>query len=506
MTDTSASSPPDPTETVLDRMDDGFFALDPEWQVTFANERGRDILRAAMPAVDDNEPVVGRHLWDEIPAAVDTTFYQQYTEAMETQTAATFEEWFEPLETWFTVRAFPSPSGLSVYFQDVTERRELEQSRQESLYAFQRLYAISSDRERAFPAKLEAILDVGRDYLDLPNGFLTRITADAQHIETAVGTHPDLQEGGSCPLEEAYCKRTVELDQLLTVVNASEEGWVDDPAYDRFKLDTYIGGRILVDDDLYGTLCFAASDARDRPFSDTERTFVELLTRWVSYELGRRQMAEQLERRQDRLEQFASVVSHDLRNPLAVATGRAELLDEEVDSDHIPPLRTSLDRMDELIEDILQLAREGPTAANTAPVALDAVVTAAWQTAETADASLDLQTPEAVVVADESRLQRLFENLFRNAAEHGGEGVTVGVGLLSDGSGFFVENDGPEIPAEDADRIFEAGYTTERSGTGFGLGIVEQIASAHGWTTRLTDREGGGPRFEFDGVDVSKES
>jgi signal transduction histidine kinase len=162
--------------------------------------------------------------------------------------------------------------------------------------------------------------------------------------------------------------------------------------------------------------------------------------------------------------------------------------------------------MDELIEDILQLAREGPTAANTAPVALDAVVTAAWQTAETADASLDLQTPEAVVVADESRLQRLFENLFRNAAEHGGEGVTVGVGLLSDGSGFFVENDGPEIPAEDADRIFEAGYTTERSGTGFGLGIVEQIASAHGWTTRLTDREGGGPRFEFDGVDVSKES
>jgi signal transduction histidine kinase len=506
MTDTSASSPPVPTETVLDRMDDGFFALDAEWRVTYANERGRDILRAAMPAVGDDETVVGRHLWDDVPAAVDTTFYQQYTEAMETQTPATFEEWFEPLETWFSVRAFPSLSGLSVYFQDITEQRRLEQNRQESLYAFQRLYAISSDRERDFPAKLEAILDVGRDYLDLPNGFLTRITTDTQHIVTAVASHPDLQEGGSCPLEEAYCKRTVELDQLLTIVNASEEGWEDDPAYERFKLGTYIGGRVLVDDDLYGTLCFAAGEARGRPFSDTERTFVELLTRWVSYELERRQMAEQLEQRRDRLEQFASLVSHDLRNPLSVATGRAELLDADVDSEHLPPLRTALDRMDELIEDILQLAREGPTAANTAPVRLDAVVPAAWKTAETADADLDLTTPDATVVADESRLRRLLENLFRNAADHGGEGVTVGVGLLPDESGFYVENDGPAIPAEDADRIFEAGYTTEQTGTGFGLSIVEQIASAHGWTTRLTDREGGGPRFEFHDVVVSSEA
>jgi signal transduction histidine kinase len=396
----------------------------------------------------------------------------------------------------------------------VTDRKRIQQERQDSLQALQRLYAISADRERDLDAKVEAILDVGREYLDLPNGFLTRIENGMQVVETAVATHPGLQPGESCPLDEAYCKRTVELDQLLAVVNAADEGWSDDPAYDRFELGTYIGGRVTVDDELHGTLCFADVETRDRRFTDTQRTFVELLTRWVSYELERRQAEAQLQRERDRLDEFAGIVSHDLRTPLATANSRAQLLAEEVESDHVRPMIRSLDRMADLLDDLLALARAGKLVEETIRVSLQSVTETAWRTVD-ADGSLAVRCGDVQVRASESRLQQLFENLFRNSVEHGSTSpgpdggehpetgdatVTVTVGLLDDRRGFYVADDGPGIPAAERDRVFEAGYTTTEAGTGFGLNIVEQIATAHDWTVRVTESDSGGARFEFSGV------
>jgi len=101
------------------------------------------------------------------------------------------------------------------------------------------------------------------------------------------------------------------------------------------------------------------------------------------------------------------------------------------------------------------------------------------------------------VLADPGRLKRLLQNLFRNAAEHGGDRVVVGD--LSDG--FYVADNGPGIPENRRDEVFESGHTTSESGTGFGLAIVERIAEAHGWEVTLTAGADGGARFEFTGVE-----
>jgi len=289
----------------------------------------------------------------------------------------------------------------------------------------------------------------------------------------------------------------------LTVVDAIEEGWDDDPAHDRFGLGSYIGGRVEVDGELYGTLCFADTEPHEEPFSDTQRTFVELLTRWVSYELERERARSQIQRERDRLDEFASVVSHDLRNPLNTATGRAKLLAAECDSEHLPPIRRSLSRMESLVEDLLTLARDGVAVEELADVDLAALAEEAWTTTERADGTIDIDIAEFRFRADESRLRQLLENLFRNAAEHGGESVTVAVGALPDGAGFYVEDDGPGIPESDRERVFEAGYTTSSDGTGFGLSIVGEIATAHDWNVTVTDGSDGGARFEVTGVTPS---
>ena len=487
-------------QTVLDRMSDGVFAVDSDWHITYANEAAREILRSAMAddALDDADNIDGLHLWESIPEAVDTSFCEQYHEALSGQTSVSFEEYYAPLDVWFDVRVFPSDSGLSVYLQDITEQRRLKQQRQESLQALQQLYAVSSDRNRSFEEKIEEILRLGREYLDVDNGFLTRIDTDTQHIVLSDATHTELQSGESCPLDEAYCKRTIELDELLTVVSAADEGWEEDPAYSRFGLSTYIGGRVEVDDELYGTLCFADTTERGEPFSDTQRTFVELLTRWVSYELERQRARGQLQRERDRFEEFASVVSHDLRNPLQTASGRAELLAEEVDSEHLPPLDRALDRMDDLIEDLLTLARKGMQVEDVTNLDLVALAGDAWATASTDDATLEIVPDRLRIRADESRVRQLLENLFRNAVEHAGSDVTVTVDRLGDG--FYVADDGPGIPEDARGKLFDAGYTTSEEGTGFGLSIVQEIATAHGWDVSVADGTGGA-RFEITGVE-----
>ena len=233
----------------------------------------------------------------------------------------------------------------------------------------------------------------------------------------------------------------------------------------------------------------------------------------------------------ERLESFASVVSHDLQGPLTAAQGRLELAQQEVNNDHLDSIDSAHQRMQTLIDDILTLARDGREATSTEPLDLQTAATASWQTIDTANATLTTET-DSVVRADPRRLQRLLENLFRNGVAHGsqsvpsqmqeesmeqgaasspgqpdgavgnGDGVTVTVGDMDDASGFYVADDGPGIPEDDRDAVFEAGYSTTSDGTGFGLAIVAEIAAVHGWDVSVTDSESGGARFEFTGVDM----
>jgi PAS domain S-box-containing protein len=259
----------------------------------------------------------------------------------------------------------------------------------------------------------------------------------------------------------------------------------------------------------------------------------------------------ELERQNDRLEEFTSVVSHDLRNPLNVAQGRLDRARQAFDSAELDAANDALDRMDELVEDLLTLARQGTVATAPEPVPLVDAVETAWRHVETTGATLAVET-DAVVLADRSRLTEFLENLIRNAVEHGPTGdqpaagdavehgstgldpearqgaaehgstsptarqdgvvadrmaddpttgsaaLTVTVGDLADG--FYVADDGAGVPDDAADRVFEAGFSTEDEGTGFGLNIVSNIAEAHGWTVDVTESAGGGARFEVTGA------
>jgi len=243
----------------------------------------------------------------------------------------------------------------------------------------------------------------------------------------------------------------------------------------------------------------------------------------------RQRQRQQLETQNERLQEFTSVVSHDLRNPLNVASGNLQLAQQEHENSHLDSVEQALDRMETLIEDLLALARQGVESTDPESIRLAEAVTTAWETVKTGEATLQSETMRTVV-ADRSRLHQLFENLFRNAVEHGstspdsqthqdagehgstspdsqthqdaGDGtsadVALTVGDLDDG--FYIADDGPGIPPEERERVFEGGYSTSENGTGFGLRIVQQIAETHDWEIEVTKSAEGGARFEITGV------
>lgn len=242
-----------------------------------------------------------------------------------------------------------------------------------------------------------------------------------------------------------------------------------------------------------GTYLWVESAASSNP---TPEGHYVVNTRDIS---ARKERERELERTNERLETFASVVSHDLRNPLNVAQLRLEMARSECESPHLDDVAHAHDRMETLVNDLLVLARQGEAAAETEPVRLGPVAESAWKTVATADATLEV-TADRQVDAHPSRLAQLFENLMHNAVEHGEE-PTVTVALLGDGSGFYVADDGPGIDPAVGEDAFDSGYSTDESGTGLGLTIVREIASAHGWESTLTESAAGGARFEFTGVE-----
>ncbi len=216
----------------------------------------------------------------------------------------------------------------------------------------------------------------------------------------------------------------------------------------------------------------------------------------VSDVTSRREYLRMLEQQNERLEEYSATVSHDLRNPLSVASGWLDVaIEENGPTEPLEKLNDALDRMSDLIADLRELGRYGQTVEGMVEVELEELAHDAWSNVDTPDATLLIEEDLGPVDGEHGRLLQLFENLFRNAVEHGWAGVTARIGTLD--HGFFIEDDGPGIPERSRDSVFDFGCSTTEGGTGIGLAIVKAVADAHGWDLELTDAESGGARFEF---------
>lgn len=666
-------------ESIVETIPDGVFVLDQDGTITFLNEAigafvGIDrntLVGETFETLVDSE-LFGPRAYDRFVESV--TALSEEDAGVQHLTLETANEPARIVDLRLSEHTLDDGTKDIVgIVRDVTERERRLEAAERKRDVLEELYAIGSDASLTFERKAERILKIGCEYLELPYGFLTRIKEDVQQMVHTVGDHKLIQPDESVPLEKSYCRKTVKSDGLVGMEDAKTELGADDPAYRQFELKCYVGTKVVVGNDLYGTFCFAAPNARDRAFTSDEQEVIKLLGQWAGYELEQKRFEERLEglhrisqrllgaetteeaaetavrmgadlfelpvtaywaydpesellrplaetdecsevigetptferghalvwesfdsgeirsyedvteraeaynpeteirsevhvpagdhgviisastesrafddidieslrllgalveeamtavkreetlvergealqRQNEQLEEFAHVVAHDLRNPLAGAIGFLEIARETHDDSHFNRVETSLERMKDLIEQLLDIAEGSRQAVDPRSLPLAEIVEEAWSYVDAEGATLTVSDDLGEIYADETRLLQLFGNLFRNSVEHGstrqdsrthqdsvehgGPDATVEVGRLESGSGFYVEDDGPGLSEEARENVLSLGKTTSESGTGIGLDSVTDIVEAHGWELTIPDTDGGA-RFEI---------
>jgi PAS domain S-box-containing protein len=409
---------------------------------------------------------------------------------------------------------FEGTEAAQILLEDLTDRKRREERLQRRRRQIERLHDVGVELAgcESSDAVYQLTVDAAEDILDLDmcligvveDGRLTLGASSTEiteenYIEPPVDSEDAGLSGKAYRQNESYLIHDVQKEPDANPVQEYRSC-------------------IMTPINEFGT--FQAVSYEVGAFSETEMELVEILVGHAHEALTRleherklREQRDQLTRENERLDEFASIVSHDLRNPLNVVKGRLNHLQERLDNKHIEVALESSERMDDLITNLLTLAREGETVSEYETVELTELVERCWENVDTEDARLRIDT-ELVIRADPTRTQELLENLVRNSIEHGiaddqsdaGEpSLRITIGDLDEREGFYVEDDGPGIPPDMREEIFESGVTTSENGTGFGLAIVNRIAEAHGWDVTATGGTVGGARFEISDVEIESE-
>jgi len=392
----------------------------------------------------------------------------------------------------YLFRGVPA-DGEQVYgvFTDITERRDHEAN----------LTALRETARKLMAAETtDEVIDIGvqtaRDALGyemtaihLYDEVTEALVPAAATDRTAarLGDPPSFPGGNSIAWRAFETGETVLCDDVR-----------DDP--DVYNPETPVRSEMLFPlGDTGVLLVFATEQAA---FQETDLSLGRVLAADIESALQRvereetlRERKRALARQNKRLDEFASIVSHDLRTPLDLAGAHLELAAEaDGSAAHLDDVAAAHRRMSELIDDVLTWAREGDAVESTEAVSLPALLSECWADRQPDGATLEIET-ERTVTADRSRLRQLFDNLFHNAVTYAGPTATVRVGDTDDG--IYIADDGPGIPPEERDAVFDFGHALATGSTGFGLAIVGEIAESHGWAISLTESQTGGARFEI---------
>ncbi|WP_323674738.1 PAS domain-containing protein [Halorubellus sp. PRR65] len=284
-------------DETLERVTDAFFALDDEFRFTYLNETASELLGV------DSEALRGESIWDAFPDAVGTTFEAQYRTAMREQESVAFEEFFPPLSTWFAVRAYPSETGLSVYFQDVTDRKDREAALNERL------------------AQQEVVSELSREAIERADvdGFLRR--AAERTAETLGASSAYLLEfGDGGPESEARVRASVgDADAVEGTVDVRPAG-----AHDRAD-PSVVTAEVGADDTPWGELVVSVDDP-DAVSAD-DRRFVRSVGNVVASAIDRKRRERTLATKNERLaalDQLSRVV-RDINRELSGHSSREEI-------------------------------------------------------------------------------------------------------------------------------------------------------------------------------------
>jgi PAS domain S-box-containing protein len=463
---------------ILESITDAFVALDEDWTLTYVNAQAEALLERPR------EELLGQNVWDEFPEAVGSTFQEKYETAIEESRTVEFLEYYSPLGRWLEVTAFPFEGGLSVYFDDVTDRIEAQEDlrRERDLTE-----AILNTSVAAL-----VIVDAGGNISFANERAREILGADSLHgmPHTEIGTLSDM-DGNELAPEEWPFQRV-----LAEGATISGERFVFERPDGTTRYLSVNGAPLRTSDGDIRQVVFSIGDVTDQ----------------VQYEGELRAAKEEAERANKLKAAFLANVTHDLRNPLSSIIGSAELLAREAPED----LQSSVDRIDrssrrllDTINSVLDLSKLEADAVEPdlerIDVADELLGTAEifQPQAEDQDVTLTTEVPEGPMHAelDPTMLHRITDNLVGNALKFTDAGGTVTLRASATDETITIEVEDTGIGIEDdfLPRLFESFSqgedATGREGSGLGLPITKRLTELMGGTIDVESEKGVGTTF-----------
>ena len=207
------------------------------------------------------------------------------------------------------------------------------------------------------------------------------------------------------------------------------------------------------------------------------------------------QRSRELAYHNDQLENFARLLAHELRNPLAIAQGYHQQCQPR-DTEAAQKVTFAHERIETMIDELLDSVERSKVNVESTQIQLAELAPRVWDDLPIKGESATLRVDtDRVIRGNPIHMEQLLEKLFENSIEHSEGRVIVRIGDLEDG--FYVEDNGPGIPDSIHDDVIKGGFTTRDHGMGLGLTIVVQIVDLYDWNWTLTTSEDGGVRFEF---------
>jgi len=208
-------------------------------------------------------------------------------------------------------------------FQDVTAREQRKRERETAEQCRRDIYRITSDSDASSDEKIQRLLDRGCEFLDLENGHVVKIETDADRHEIQYATGADLVTPGTViDPSETFCRHTTEADDILDIADVTTSGYDTALAHEKSGISCYVGAKLFVNDELYGTLCFVDRDPYDTPLSEPEKVVVDLMSRWISHALERTQARQEREMIFDRMTDAVFAVDDEWQINYANQRGR----------------------------------------------------------------------------------------------------------------------------------------------------------------------------------------
>jgi PAS domain S-box-containing protein len=503
-------------ESILESISGGFFALNGNYEITYWNKAAEVGTGLSLANV------LGKNVFEVFPNAAGAALGEKYRLAMDTRTFQSFETAYKDdrFEAWYDVRIYPSDDGISVFFQDITEKKR-EQRQKEVLVELSKTINRARHLDELcllVAEKISLLFEIPSKlvctYLYDPRGNEVRLVAPALiDLELSQSVVHQRVELGAPHLaaQSAFTRETMLSDNLAE----SSMGEVFIEELRQGGMRTIVVMPLIVQGELQGIL--ELPSIKEKDFLSDDLEILSMVGNELAGGMSRRRLTDELRTKNlelesqtqkaleasDTLKKFLATFSHELRSPLNSIIGFSELISNQFNE--LPPesvqefmlnINSSGKHLQQIINDILDLSKieAGKLDLHIAsyPVSyfregVERVLSAAVK-----EKSIRLQfgfSPEFdEIVVDQTRFKQILINLVSNAIKFSHPGGTIDITSERVGNDlqFAVRDAGIGIRAEELQMLFKpfrqaaSGREMSRQGMGLGLAITKRLVELHG--------------------------